>query len=144
ANPIPRPVKAAQLGAELRIGSFNVLRLCDTIANTTYECGNDGEPDADELTLKVARLSDYIGNVLLLPDLIGMVEVENLAVLQQLATRIDADFDVVYTAYLEEGNDPGGIDVGYLVRSDRISNVVVTQLDATETWFDPDDGQLDT
>src|SRR5690606_6854931 len=39
---------------------------------------------------------------------------------------------------------PGGIDVGYLVRTDRIGDVVVTQLDREETWFDPDDGQLDT
>ncbi|MEP6881955.1 MAG: hypothetical protein ABI866_08180, partial [Dokdonella sp.] len=47
---------------------------------------------------------------------------------------------VTYTAYLEEGNDGGGIDVGYLVRGDRISNVVTTQLDNSEMWIDPRDG----
>ena len=143
ANVLPDAVDPG-FPEELRIGSFNVLRLCDTVANTTFACGDNGEPDAAELALKVARLSDYVGNVLLLPDVLGVVEVENIAVLEQLAERIDTDFDVAYSAYLEEGNDPGGIDVGYLVQSARVSNVVITQLDANETWLDPDDGELDT
>ncbi len=129
ANPIPRPVKAGQLGAELRVGSFNMLRLCDTLANTTYTCGNSGEPNAAELALKVSRLSDYVGNVLELPDVLGVVEVENITVLQLLADQIAADFSITYSAYLVEGNDGGGIDVGYLVRGDRVANVVITQLD---------------
>ena len=140
ANPIPRPVKAGQLGAELRIGSFNMLRFCDTEANTVFTCGNGGEPNQAAFDLKVARLSDYVGNVLELPDVLGVIEVENLAVLQTLATKINTDFGVTYTAYLEEGNDGGGIDVGYLVRGDRISNVVTTQLDNSEMWIDPRDG----
>ena len=144
ANPIPRPVKAAQLGAELRIGSFNMLRFCDTVANTTFTCGNGGEPSAAELTLKVSRLSDYVGNVLKLPDVLGVIEVENIAVLQMLATQITSDFGITYTPYLEEGNDGGGIDVGYLVRGDRIANVVITQFDKEEMWTDPRDGQQHT
>lgn len=140
ANPIPRPVKAGQLGAELRIGSFNMLRLCDTLANSTYTCGNGGEPNAGELALKVSRLSDYVGNVLELPDVLGVVEVENLGVLEILATKITDDFGVTYVAHLKEGNDGGGIDVGYLVRTDRVSNIVVVQLDKEEMWTDPRDG----
>ena len=143
AAPLPRAVPAGQGGAELRIGSFNVLRLCDTLANTASTCGNGGEPDAAALALKLARLSDYIGNVLELPDVLGVVEVENLAVLQQLAAKIATDHGVTYTAYLEEGNDPGGIDVGFLVRGDRITDSVVTQLDKNEMWFDPDDNAMD-
>lgn len=141
ANAIPRPVTAGQLGDELRIGSFNMLRLCDTVANTTFTCGNGGEPDATALALKVSRLSDYVGNVLELPDVLGVVEVENLGVLQMLADKIATDAGVTYTAHLEEGNDGGGIDVGYLVRDDRIGNVVITQFDKNEMWTDPRDGQ---
>lgn len=144
ANTMPRAVRAGQGGAELRIGSFNMLRLCDTAANTTFTCGDNGEPNAAQLALKLARLSDYVGNVLELPDLLAVVEVENIGVLTQLAAKIQTDFGTIYTPYLEEGNDGGGIDVGYLVQSALISNVVVTQLDADETWTDPDDGQLDT
>ena len=67
--------KAGQLGAELRIGSFNMLRFCDTVANTTFACGNGGEPNQAAFDLKVARLSDYVVNVLKLPDVLGVVEV---------------------------------------------------------------------
>ncbi|MBX3692895.1 lamin tail domain-containing protein [Dokdonella sp.] len=145
AAPVPRAVPAGQGSAELRIGGFNVLRLCDTDPNnTTGTCGDGGEPNQAALDLKLARLSDYIGNVLELPDVLGMVEVENLAVLQLLATKIGSDHGVTYTAYLEEGNDIGGIDVGYLVRADRVGDVVVTQLDKDELWFDPDDNAMDT
>ncbi len=141
ANVLPHAV-APGLPEELRIGSFNVLRLCDTLANTTFVCGNGGEPNQAALTLKLSRLSDYIGNVLRLPDVLGVVEVENLAVLQMLSDKISTDFGVTYTSYLEEGNDGGGIDVGYLVRSDRVSNVVITQFDKNEMWLDPRDNTM--
>lgn len=145
AAPLPRAVPAGQGSAELRIGAFNVLRLCDTDPNNTPgTCGNGGEPNQAALDLKLARLSDYIGNVLELPDVLGMVEVENLAVLQLLATKIASDHGITYAAHLEEGNDIGGIDVGYLVRNDRIDDVVITQLDKDEMWFDPDDNAMDT
>jgi hypothetical protein len=37
---------------------------------------------------------------------------------------------------LVDGNDPRGIDSGYLVRTDRVSDIVVTQLGAAETGTD--------
>ena len=49
---------------------------------------------------------------------------------------------VVYTAYLIEGNDIGGIDVGFLVR-DNVQVDAVTQLAADETFVDPTDGSVD-
>ncbi|MFZ1393121.1 MAG: hypothetical protein WAS23_16170, partial [Dokdonella sp.] len=113
-----------------------------TIANTTFECGDGGEPDANALALKVSRLSDHVRNVLNTPDMLGVIEVENITVLQMLADKITSDSGITYTAYLAEGNDGGGIDVGYLVRADRISNVVITQLDKNETWVDPRDGLM--
>ncbi|MBL0165151.1 MAG: hypothetical protein IPP82_16275 [Xanthomonadales bacterium] len=145
ANPIPRPVKSGQLGTELRIGSFNLARLCDTVADSTlpYLCPASGfEPTVAELALKVARLSDYLGNVLRLPDVIGVEEAEKITVLQMFADKISSDFGITYSAYLEEGNDPEGLDVGNLVRGDRIGNVVITQLDKNEMWLDPLDSQM--
>jgi hypothetical protein len=47
-----------------------------------------------------------------------------------------------YTAYLAEGNDPGGIDVGFLVRS-RVREVNVTQEGKTAKFTDPNDGSSD-
>ncbi len=138
AAQVPRPVRASNGSADLRIGSFNMLRYCDTTNNGT---GSDPclapTPTVDGFNYKVARLSRYVSEVLLLPDVLGVVEVENLAVLQALATRIQADTGVVYSARLEEGNDIGGIDVGFLVRNDRVTIDTVTQLGKTLTWNDP-------
>jgi len=63
-------------------------------------------------------------------------EVETLALLQQLAARIAADGGPPYQAYLVEGNDPGGIDNGFLVRTDRVTNIGVWQLGKAETITD--------
>jgi predicted extracellular nuclease len=50
---------------------------------------------------------------------------------------------VVYTAFLEEGNDRGTIDVGFLVREDIIRVDAVVQLGKDETFIDPVDGDVD-
>src|SRR4030095_16841653 len=42
-----------------------------------------------------------------------------------------------YQAYLEEGNDIGGIDVGLLVKSPRVSVVDVTQFGKATTYVEP-------
>ncbi len=58
-----------------------------------------------------------------MPDILGVQEVENLATLQALAARLNQDAVTAgdpnpdYQAYLDEGNDVGGIDVGFLVRT---------------------------
>jgi len=59
-------------------------------------------------------------------------------VLNDLANKIHADDPTItYSAYLEEGNDVGGIDIGFLVRSDRVQVDSVTQLGKHETYIDP-------
>jgi predicted extracellular nuclease len=42
--------------------------------------------------------------------------------------------DPQYAAYLVQGNDPSGINVGFLVNPNRVSNVSVTQYLATDTY----------
>ena len=135
---IPRPVRDSSGTTDLRIGAFNMLRFCDAV--------NDGAgadpclsptPTTPQLDAKVARLSAYIKDVLKLPDVLGTEEVENINVLNALAAKLTLDSGVPYTARLEEGNDIGGIDVGYLVRTDRVSITAVTQLGKTVTWNDP-------
>ncbi|HWU53393.1 MAG TPA: Calx-beta domain-containing protein, partial [Tahibacter sp.] len=138
AAAVPRPVRDAHSTADLRIGAFNMLRFCDTTNNGS---GSDPclapTPTQAQFDAKVARLSAYVKDVLKLPDVLGTEEVENLTVLQALATKLTADSGVPYTARLEEGNDVGGIDVGFLVRTDRVTINTVTQLGKTMTWNDP-------
>jgi predicted extracellular nuclease len=88
--------------------------------------------------------------VLNYPDVIGVAEVENLATLQAIATKVNADAvaaaqpDPMYLAYLTEGNDVGGIDVGFLVKSSRINTTSVTQFGKTETYINPNTGLPET
>jgi hypothetical protein len=68
-------------------------------------------------------------------DTLALGEVESLAALQDLADEIFAITagGVDYTPYLEEGNDIGGIDVGFLVRQ-NIQVGSVSQLGAGELF----------
>ncbi|WP_395792809.1 Calx-beta domain-containing protein [Aquimonas sp.] len=137
-NQVVRPVPAAGIN-ELTIGSFNAFRLCDALANSTSTCAASTalETDTNRVAHQIGQISAYIRNVLRSPDVVGMQEVENIGVLQQLATQIAADGGPTYRAELIEGNDVGGIDVGYLINAARISNSVITQLADDETWNDP-------
>ncbi len=141
-NAMPRPVDDRVGQGTLRLGNLNLLRLCDTVAgNTTYTCGDRGEPDAAELAVKLQRLSQYIGGVLKRPDVLSVEEVENIGVLQQLADQLNGDWGTQYVPYLVEGHDPSGIDVGFLVRSERVMVTGIQQLGGDTTWTDPASGQ---
>lgn len=141
-NTLPRPVLDLRNPHGLRVGNLNMLRLCDTDGgNSRYECGDNGTPTEAELKLKLQRLSAYIGGVLKLPDVLAAEEVETLAVLQRLADQLAQDYHVTYSAHLVDGHDPSGIDVGFLVRTDRVRVDQVTQLGGDVTWVDPGTGQ---
>lgn len=138
SNTVVRPVPAAA-SDELTLGSFNAFRLCDEFANTTSRCSaNDAmELDAARVAHEIGQISAYLREVLGSPDVIGLQEVENVDVLQRLAAKIAEDGGPTYSAHLIEGNDVGGIDVGYLVNTARITDVVVEQRLGAETWADP-------
>jgi predicted extracellular nuclease len=129
---------------EIAIASFNLQRLFDT----TDEPGrSDVVVTADALARRLAKLSLTIRDALKLPDVIGVQEAENLAVLQALADRLNADRiaagqpDPGYRAELVEGQDPGGIDVGVLVKTSRVAIEAVSQEGRDATFIDPGDGR---
>jgi hypothetical protein len=117
---LPAPVRPAGPN-ELTVGSLNLFRM---FAGDT-------------------KLSSYIHGVLRSPDILAVQEVDSLSVLEALAGQIFADTSgaVDYTAYLEEGNDIGGIDVGFLVRQ-GIAVTSVTQLGADELFYFDDPASL--
>jgi uncharacterized protein (TIGR03437 family) len=92
---------------------MNLERLFDTENDPST---SDPVVTAEAYRSRLTRIGRVIREVLRSPEIIGVVEVENLAVLQELA-REAGDYD----AFLAEGNDPGGIDVGVLVRRDRVT-----------------------
>lgn len=136
AATLPRAVDSRPFYAT-RVGAFNMERFCDSDFNTTFTCsGGDTEPTPDQVKLKTQRLSAYIGSVLKLPDILSVEEVKSLAVLQGLAKQLGDDYPAQYEAILQPGHDPSGINVGFLVRTDRVRVLDVRQLGADETWDD--------
>jgi hypothetical protein len=147
----PTPTAATPpSGLEFTVASFNLERFFDDADDPSI-----GEPvlTASAYQNRLNKASRAIRNYLHFPDILGVAEVENLTTLQALAARINADAvadtqpDPQYVAHLFEGNDVGGIDVGFLVKTapvsagvPRVSVVEVVQEGEEVTWTDPADG----
>ena len=92
---------------------------------------------------RLKKISTAIRDYLRMPDVIGAIEVENLAALKKLADKINADAVAAkqenpkYEAYLIDGNDGRGIDVGFLVKTSRVKVVDVKQFGKDEKFKNP-------
>ncbi|HPC83605.1 MAG TPA: hypothetical protein P5234_09555 [Thermoanaerobaculaceae bacterium] len=131
-EPAVRPVRARVPG-ELVIASQNLQRLFDDIDDP----GIDEEVvPTEQYQRKLAKLSMLIRDALQAPGLVAVQEVESQKVLQDLAFRIHADEPAItYTPFVVEGNDVGGIDVGYLLRQGAgLGNPQVEQVGKTATF----------
>ncbi len=125
---------------EFTVATMNLERFFDTVNDPAI-----GDPvlTAGAFANRLNKVSLSVRHALQQPDIIGVQEVENLATLQALAAKINGDVvagggaDPLYTAYLDEGNDPGGIDVGFLVRSSRVVVHSTTQEGKLATYIDP-------
>lgn len=124
------PVRDRNQG-EWTVGTQNLLRLFDTVNDPGV---SDEVATPAEYADRLNKFSQHIRLALKSPDVLVVQEVEKLAVLQDLAARILADDSTVaYTPYLLEGNDVGGIDIGFLVRG-TIDVDSVTQFGAADTF----------
>ncbi len=126
------PVAAAG-PREVTVGSFNIENFFDDEINSS-NVEKEAVLPKDIYQSRLKKVSLAIRNVLAMPDILGTIEVENLKVLQAVAAKVNADAvaagqpDPKYVAYLEEGNDPRGIDVGFLVKSTKIKVIETKQL----------------
>jgi predicted extracellular nuclease len=137
-NPaFPRGVRARN-ASELTVGAQNMFRLFDLVDDPAI---SDPVPTPAAYAARLAAISAHVRNNMGAPDVLAVSEVENLNALSDLADRINMDqAGLNYVPYLLEGNDVGGIDVGFLVR-DTVAVSSVTQLGANDTWNDPVNGQ---
>jgi len=121
------------------IAAMNVERLFDTV----------NDPGVSDVAVAQAALDGRLGKIsktirthLRAPDVVALEEVENLDVAQALASRINSDaasaaeLNPGYSAFLVEGNDPGGIDVAFLVRS-GVTIESVAQFGFAATFTNP-------
>ena len=137
--------------SEITIGGFNLERFFDD-ANDP----NTSDPilTAEALGKRLRKTANAICAYVRTPDILGVVEVENLAVLQLLADHINAGDtqdqgacakNPHYVPYLMEGNDIGGIDIGFLVNDTdlgggvkRVEVLGVEQLGKSTMYTQPD------
>lgn len=121
--------------SEVTVATYNMERFFDTV----------DAPGVSDVVLSNGALANRLNKASLgirvnlgAPDIIGVQEIENLTVLQALASKLnlDAAGAYTYTSFLFEGNDPGGIDVGFLVKN-TVSVSSVTQLGQAATYTNP-------
>ncbi len=92
---------------------------------------------------RTKKMSAAIRLYMKYPDVIAVVEAENLNVLKKLAEAINKDSEAAgkpnpqYEAYLVEGNDPGGIDSGFLVKRSRVEVLETKQFGKDDTFKNP-------
>ena len=126
------------------VGAANLERFFDTADDP-----GTGEPVLTPTAFanRLNKASLFIRDILKTPDILGVEEVEHLTTLQALASKVNADAvasgdpDPQYQAFLEEGNDIGGIDLGALVKTSRLSVVDVTQAGKDSVYINPNNGQ---
>jgi len=98
---------------------------------------------------RLKKISLAVRDYMKTPDVVGVVEAENLAVLKKLADRINADAvaasqsDPRYEAYLIDGNDGRGIDSGFLVKSTRVKVIEVKQFGKEDKFKNPNTKEED-
>ncbi|KFN42635.1 nuclease [Arenimonas oryziterrae] len=119
---------SARATDEITIGGFNLLHFFDDVA--------DGNGATKLTTLAYQNRLKKTGNAICAytrnPDVLGVIEVEHIKALTDLADSINANGGNAlfpnscsenphYQAYLIEGNDIGGIDVGFLLKTTEVA-----------------------
>jgi len=138
-------------GSEITIGGFNLQRFFDEVNAAGI---SDPVLTPTALANRLKKTANAICGYVRTPDILGVVEVENLDILGRLATRINTGDTLFpgscasnpqYAAFLEEGNDVGGIDVGFLISSaevapgvPRVQVLEMTQLGKDVIFANPD------
>jgi predicted extracellular nuclease len=124
----PGPLRGSAIASagvpEFALASMNLQRLFDD----QDDPGSDVVVQTAAFQGRVERFGRLIREALGSPDVIGIQEAENIDVLRALA-RAACDYD----AHLLDGNDPGGIDVGVLVKRGRVEVLNVEQVGKNAT-----------
>ncbi len=104
----PFKLKPRARNKDFRVASLNVENFFPV--GGSLDLGTVSQAEYEE---KRDRLADAIDRLLQRPQVVAVQEVVDATILQDLADAVGG-----YTAYLAEGNDDRGIDVGFLIRND--------------------------
>jgi hypothetical protein len=136
--------------------TVNDRQFSVTAANIETLVDDVDDPDIKEdvatteaFQKRLGKVSTAVRDLLNMPDIFAVIEAENLNVLKKLAERINADAVAAgkpnpnYEACLVDGNDPRGIDVGFLVKRSRVTSVSAKQFGKDERFRNPVTGNED-
>jgi predicted extracellular nuclease len=123
----PLPALEPTKEDEFSVMTWNVENLFDIIDPHPSSPPRPRRVEYELALTKVANTILAAG----VPTVVGLQEVENLGILEDLAAH-DALAEYRYQPALLDGTDSRGIDVGYLVRGDRAEIVRVEQFVAEE------------
>jgi predicted extracellular nuclease len=123
----------------LTVATFNVENLFDLVDDPIKD-DQSSTPTAEELETKLSKLSIAVADEMQSPDVVIVQEVENTAVLQQLADRVNALTMGNYQVASFETSDARGIEVGFMWNANRVTNTDVFQMTGldVEVAFGPD------
>ncbi|MBN8730268.1 MAG: endonuclease/exonuclease/phosphatase family protein, partial [Acidobacteria bacterium] len=127
----PRDVRPAlpPTPQELTLATFNLRRFFDDRDDAGV---SDPVLTPEAFERRLTKTALHITNLLHSPDILAVQEVDNLNALEQLARKLGAS----WRAYVQEGNDSSGIDVGFLVNTARVTVQSVTQLEKVDPIHD--------
>ena len=135
---------------EVTVASFNVENLFDDEENSDLGGRKETMVSSEHFEKRLKKISLAVRNVVSMPDVLGIVEVENQDVLIKLAERINSDAvaagqpDPRYASVHKESNDVRGIDVGFLVKSTKIRTLNTEHLGAELKHKHPDANPKET
>ncbi len=138
-NPLPLPTAQQFTVAGMNLENF-------------FDDKDDADIKEDVLTLeaferRMKKVSMAIRDRMHMPDVIGVVEAENLATLKRVAEKINADAIAAgkpnpkYEAFLTDGNDGRGIDNGFLVKTSRVKVLEIKQFGKSDRYKNPNSGE---
>lgn len=140
----PVPVQGA---GEFTIASMNLERFYNDVADADNPGSSAVVVTTAAYQRRLNKASLAIRTILNTPDVIGVQEVENLAVLTDLARKVSTDAvaagqpDPLYVPYLFLANDISAINTGLLVKSTKVNTVKVEQFGLNTTFTNSTGGQ---
>ncbi len=119
ALPAPPASRRFGLRGDWKVATFNLGNLFDR-SDDPATLDEDSTPSPRELETKLEKLAQAFLLELALPDVAIVQEVENTAILQQLADRVNARAGTAYAATSFASSDVRGIEVGLLHDARRV------------------------
>ncbi len=135
AQPLP-----VETPSEFTVASFNMERFYNNVADADNPGSTAVTVTTEAYQRRLNKASIAIRTILNDPDIIGAQEIENLAVLTDLANKVNSDAQTAgqpnpqYQPYLFLANDGTAINTGFLVKSTTVDTLNVEQIGLNTTF----------